>query len=219
MNSLDKKIIDETTKRFADDPEVANRLFWWLQHGFSCERWFQFEWAFKLESVLKCRYPGTYVVGCERDRIDVVIYQQPFQPERPLYQQNYSAGIELKWCGNWSANSSIAETEKDLQNIRENIKYSCPVLALSVWLFATPSQNSNPFYSWITKQIQKEMVNWETLQQKLTSLECNFMIGPYEIACQPGFGKLEIFCVGFYNEKAYPSDRSITLVNEQQRGS
>ena len=97
MNPINSEIIDETTKKFADDPEVAKRLLWWLQNGHSCERWFQFEWAYKLESVLESKYKNTYSVGCERDRIDIVIYRQPFDPERPLYEQNIFAGIELKW--------------------------------------------------------------------------------------------------------------------------
>ncbi len=114
---------------------MAKRLLWWLQNGHSCERWFQFEWAYKLESVLENKYKNAYSVGCERDRIDIVIYRQPFKPERPLNEQTIFAGIELKWCGNWATKSSIAETQKDLENIHNGIKYYTPVLALSFWLF------------------------------------------------------------------------------------
>ena len=67
MNPINSEIIDETTKKFADDPEVAKRLLWWLRNGHSCERWFQFEWAYKLESILESRYQNAYSVGCERD--------------------------------------------------------------------------------------------------------------------------------------------------------
>ena len=202
MNPINSEIIDETTKKFADDPEVAKRLLWWLQNGHSCERWFQFEWAYKLESVLESKYKNTYSVGCERDRIDIVIYRQPFDPERPLYEQNIFAGIELKWCGNWATKSSIAETQKDLENIRKGIKYNTPVLALSFWLFVTPSEDNGPLYSWIAKLITKEKTDRETLGKKLTSLEYDIKVGPYPINCPPNFGELEVFSIGFYNDKA-----------------
>jgi len=202
MDPLNREIIAETTKKFACDHEVANRLLWWLRNGHSCERWFQFEWAYKLESVLKSKYNNTYSVGCERDRIDIVIYREPFDPEHPLYEQNIFAGIELKWCGNWATKSSIAETQKDLENIRKGIKYSTPVIALSFWLFVTPSENNGPFYSWIAKHIKEEKVDRETLKQKLTSLGPDIETGPYTIECPSDFGKLEMFCIGFYNDKA-----------------
>ncbi|OQW33057.1 MAG: hypothetical protein A4E19_06850 [Nitrospira sp. SG-bin1] len=200
MNPINREIIDETTKKFADDPEVANRLLWWLRNGHSCERWFQFEWAYKLESVLKGQLPDTYSIGCERNGVDIVIYEKPFK--FPLDQQNVSAGIEIKWCGNWSATSSVAETRKDLKKIQENIKYNYPALALSFWLFATPSENNDPFYSWIAKQIKKGKVNSETLKRNLTSLGPDIETGPYTIECPSDFGKLEMFCIGFYNDKA-----------------
>lgn len=201
MDPLNREIIAETTKKFACDHELANRLLWWLRNGHSCERWFQFEWAYKLESVLENKYKNTYSVGCERDRIDIVIYRQRFQPERPLI----FAGIELKWCGNWAVNGrkgSIAETRKDFQNVRKDKKYNCPVLALSVWLFVTPSENSGPFYSWIDKQIKAEKVDQQTLMQNLVSFEPDIKTGPYEIECPSDFGTLEIFCIGVYNDKA-----------------
>lgn len=204
MNPLNHKIIDETTKKFADDPEVAKRILWWLRDGYSCERWFQFEWAYKLETVLKEQCQDTYWVGCERDYIDIVIYQNPFKPELPLRQQEYSSGIELKWCGNWSVNGSkgsIAETQKDFRKIRKDKKYNCPVLALSVWLFVTPSENDGPFYSWIDKQIKKEKVDQQTLEQRLTSLEYDIEIGPHPINCRPNLHKLKVFCIGVYNDK------------------
>ncbi len=203
MNPINPEIIDETTKKFADDPEVAKRLLWWLQNGHSCERWFQFEWAYKLESVLESRYQNACSVGCERDRIDIVIYQRPFpKPELPLYQQTISAGIELKWCGNWATASSIADTRKDLQNILQDTKYNCPVLALSFWLFVTPSETNDPLYSWIAKQIKAERVNREILKEKLDLLKPDIETGAYAIACPSGFGKLEMFGIGFYNKKA-----------------
>ena len=205
MDVLNAEIIKETTKEIADNPEMVQRLLWWLRHGQSCERWFQFEWAYRLESVLGKRFPSTYLVGCERDWVDIVVYQQTSKPELALNQQKVYAGIELKWCGNWSASNSIAETEKDLRKTRENVKYSYPVLALSIWLFATPSQNNDPSYSWIAKQIKKEKINWETLDPKLYSLKPDFRTDPFKIDCPKDFGKLEIFCVGFYNEKARSS--------------
>lgn len=201
MDPLNREIIAETTKKFAYDHEVANRLLWWLRNGHSCERWFQFEWAYKLESVLESKYKDTYSVGCERDRIDIVIYRQP-DLKHPLYEQNIFAGIELKWCGNWATKSSIAETQKDLGNIRKGIKYNTPVIALSFWLFVTPSENNGPFYSWIAKHIKEEKVDRETLKQKLTSLGPDIETGPYTIECPSDFGKLEMFCIGFYNDRA-----------------
>jgi hypothetical protein len=202
MNPINSEIIDETTKKFADDPEVAKRLLWWLRNGHSCERWFQFEWAYILESVLSSRYPDTYSVGCERNGVDIVVCKKPFKDDRPLYQQDVSAGIEIKWCGNWAAANSIAETQKDLRKIREDIKYNYPALALSVWLFATPSQINDPFYSWIAKQIKEGKVDRKTLEQKITSLKPDFMTRSFPIACSKPFSELEIFCVGFYNDKA-----------------
>jgi|GEM_PF-5820210 len=207
MNPINLEIIDETTKKFADDPELAKRILWWLRNGHSCERWFQFEWAYKLQSVLESRYQNAYSVGCERDYMDVVIYRQPFTQkpftQLPLNKQNDFAGIEIKWCGNWAVSGSkgsIAETQKDFQKIHN--KYNCPVLALSVWLFVTPSENNGPFYSWIAKQIKKEKVNIETLKHNLTSLDPHIETGPYTIECPSDFGKLEMFCIGFYNDKA-----------------
>lgn len=74
---LDARIIEETTKSFATDPEVGCRLSWWLRHGQSCERWFQFEWAYRLELVLEKECPAAYSVGCERKYVDIVIYEKP----------------------------------------------------------------------------------------------------------------------------------------------
>lgn len=165
MNLLDQEIIDTTTKKFAGDLEVANRILWWLRHGQSCERWFQFEWAYRLETVLKSEFPEAYSVGCERNFVDIVIYKS-FKSSIPLYESSVSAGIEIKWCGNWSAANSIAETEKDLRKIRENIKYNYPALALSAWIFATPAEKNDPLYSWVAKQIKAEKVDQPTLKQK-----------------------------------------------------
>lgn len=216
MNPLTREIIDKTTKKFADDPEVVNRLLWWLGNGHSCERWFQFEWAYKLESVLESRYQSTYSVGCERDRIDVVIYQQTFKPERPLYEQEIFAGIELKWCGNWSAANSIAETRKDIGNMRKGTKYKCPVLALSVWLLVTPSEDNGPLYSWIAKQIKKERINREALIQIITDLQSDFQTEPYAVNCPSNLGRLEVFCIGTYNDMA---KNQVTSPGEEQCNS
>lgn len=206
MDPLNREIIAETTKKFACDHELAKRLLWWLQNGHSCERWFQFEWAYRLKLVLESKYKNTYSVGCERDYIDIVIYQQPFTQhpftELPLNKQNVFAGIEIKWCGNWATASSIAETQKDLANMHKGIKYFTPVLALSFWLFITPSESNGPLYSWIAKQIKKEKTDRETLKQKLRSLGYDIKVGPYAIDCPRKFGELEIFCIGSYNDSA-----------------
>jgi hypothetical protein len=202
MNPINSEIIDETTKKFADDPEVAKRLLWWLRNGHSCERWFQFEWAYKLQSVLERECPDTYSIGCERKYVDIVIYKKPFKQELALNQQNVFAGIEIKWCGNWATASSIADTEKDFSKIRETLRYSYPALALSVWLFATPFQNNDQSYSWIGEQIKNEKINRETLDDRLTSLKYDFRTKPSAITGLRAFGELEIFCVGLYNERA-----------------
>lgn len=213
MNPINSEIIDETTKKFADDPEVAKRLLWWLRNGHSCERWFQFEWAYKLQLVLKSRYQNAYSVGCERDYIDIVIYQQPFtqQPftKLPLNKQNVFAGIEIKWCGNWATTSSIEDMCKDLEKIRTHKKYCYPTLALSVWLWATPSQSNDPFYSWISQQIQKEKIPYATLREKLLRLMPVFWTESFLIDGGPAFQELKVFCIGFSNERMKSADSGL----------
>ena len=206
MELLAVDIIEETTRNFANDPEVGRRLLWWLRHGQSCERWFQFEWAYRLESVLENRFPRTCWVGFERNRVDIVVYRKPFKPHRALYQQDISAGIEIKWCGNWAAADSIKETKKDLVKIRTHDKYSYPALALSVWLLATPSQSNDPFYFWISQQIESEKVSWEVLDKELRALKPDIRIEPVPISIpidgKPCFSEFKIFCVGFFNDRA-----------------
>lgn len=160
MNLLSKDIINKATEKFACDIEAGKRLSWWLLNGQSCERWVQFEWAYRLQEVLRTNlFPNTYV-GCEKNFIDVVLYDgSPFDPSKNDWQQlgDIKAGIELKWFGSWSFDMqySIKPLKDDLKKINDESKYLFPALALAIVLVAKPkAAGSSPTpYAWISRKV------------------------------------------------------------------
>jgi hypothetical protein len=227
MNLLDKSIIGRATQEFASDPKISKRLSWWLLHGQSCERWVQFEWAYRLQGVLQKEFPSTYV-GFERYRIDVVIYKgPPYDISTNAWQQlqDIKAGIELKWFGSWAFDIkySIDEFKEDIKKIKGETKYPFPALALAIFLVAKPkaATGSPDPYAWISKQVNgkkrkgsndeiKGFYDYSEMRDKLFQAMLDqkpvqgrdyFEAGPYPITAQD-FEKLEIWSVGFYNDKA-----------------
>lgn len=144
MNPLSRETLEETLRVFGSDPSISERLAWWLGHGQSCERWFQFEWAYRLARHLTSRF----FVACEHKRIDVAIF--PSTPQSAPWSNKPYAGIEIKWLGNWYVDT-FAGIRKDVDKVD---RFDFPAMALAVWLSAGPKPSSSA-YSWLMSQVEK----------------------------------------------------------------
>ena len=210
MNPLDRSVIEKVIQDFARDPEIVKRLAWWLKGAHNCERWFQFEWAFRLDSHLQDLFPERYLVACEKHkRIDVVVYELPLPvAKKDILEDNSPAyAVELKWFRNWWVNEGELEKLKD--DVIKINTYKIPALALATWLFVAPTEDNESFYCWISKLIRtgEGVANFSALENKGKkdtlngmAFKYNFKIGPISCPHHPAFGELELWTVGFYNE-------------------
>jgi hypothetical protein len=73
MNPIEISTLRIATEKLLEEPHFKEKIEWWLHDTtHSAERWFQFEWAFQLQQVLK-EWDGNLLVICEKERKDVVI--------------------------------------------------------------------------------------------------------------------------------------------------
>jgi hypothetical protein len=93
--AIGPSILEAATRRLVGCADFGPRLHWWLQRGHSCERWLQFEWAYRLEQEVR---PAGFAVICEHCRLDVSLVT--VGGLLPFWKQQPAAGIELKWWGN-----------------------------------------------------------------------------------------------------------------------
>jgi len=195
-------VLSRVLKRLAKDQRVVNRLAWWAQYGYSCERWFQFGLAFLLDKALA----PDYAVGCERNRVDIVIYDAA-DPKSQFSKQIPLAGVELKWYANWWFKDKGAGLLKDVEKIAKP-KYPRPALALGVWLFVTPSRNSFR-HRWVLEQVNKG-IGVKTRRKVRATLSLS-AAGPPEIeafakcASHKDFKSMSLWAAGYFNGAARPA--------------
>ena len=157
IGPLSEETISVATQAFLDNPLTTQKLEWWLQHGHACERWFQFEWAFCLQQVLKTEF----FVACEKDWADIVCFRRPVE-EFPLWENKPSHAVEIKFYGNWWVDKSFGAAKVDLDKIewiRKNKqskeKRDYPAASFMFVLFVKTGQNSK-VHEWIQKQVDDE---------------------------------------------------------------
>jgi hypothetical protein len=139
MDPIEIGILRLATEKLVKDPHFKKKIDWWLRDGtHSAERWFQFEWAFQLQQVLKER-DGNLLVICEKERKDVVICS-PENQEQVV--------IEIKWYGNWCIDEKyhLLKAENDIEKVA---KYPRRAVAL-IFLLVVP-----PYLDWLKEQSRK----------------------------------------------------------------
>lgn len=194
---LSQETIANVTRAFAQDPYTVNRLVWWIRHGFACERWFQFEWSYRLSEYLS----NTYEVGCEHKRMDIAIFKkQGIDWEKP------SAGVEIKWFGNWWVDTTFKTLQADIEKVS---KHDFPALALAVWFFVKPKTMVTS-YKWIESQIEKKgLLRIVDLQSKVVKNLGRKPSVELTVSCNAhtDFNKLDLHVMGFPNDKLLDSTR------------
>jgi len=176
----------------ASDEAVVARIAWLAKRGFSSERWFQFEYAYRLERLLL----GEYAVGCEETgRRDIVL--------RSLGSQSTDLATEIKWYASWYIREEqVAGFVNDIKKVES---YTCPALALCVCLMAQPRSGSES-YSWILDQTKK---GWGVrTREELIKRIWNPQLGPRDIEVEcpclphPEFEQLSLFALAYRNDAA-----------------
>ncbi|CUS39302.1 hypothetical protein [Candidatus Nitrospira nitrificans] len=192
----------------------------------------QFEWAYRLQAILRHDLSTEVYIGCEKQFIDIVIYNGPpfgsskDNPSTNEWQKfpDIRAGIELKWLGSWSFDMrfSINPLMDDLRKINDENKYPFPVLSLALILIAQPRADpgSSTQYAWITAQVnqkkgkgsseRKGFYDYSEMREKLFRAmpDQKLVHGRDYIEMGPypikakEFEKLELRSLGFYNNRA-----------------
>jgi hypothetical protein len=194
---LSQSTVSAVLRELSDDPAIVDRLGWWAKHAHASERWFQFELAYHLQGYLG----DGYAVGCERKYVDIVFYPLPARTA-PLWENEYAAGIEVKWFANWWIGDRAAELAKDVAKIE---RYPFPALALGVWWIAWPAETS-PYHRWI-RVAADSGAGARDLQQVQASVDASvprkadFQV---EVPCRDhsDFESLSLWAVGYWNEHA-----------------
>ncbi len=140
------QIIGTASGKLTQAAEFGSRIAWWLRHGYSSERWVQFEWAFRLQAEVGVNF----VVLCEHRRVDITLVRTS-AAGTPPWAFSPEAGIELKWWGNWYVNDrSLAGFKADIEKVNA---YPFPAAAVLLFLMVDPVADAG-HYQWIRQQIE-----------------------------------------------------------------
>jgi hypothetical protein len=188
---LSKHTIESALKDLAADRAIVSRFAWVARHRFASEHWFQFELAHRLEHALH----DAYCVGCERHKVDIVFYSLP-QATIPLYESDFVAGIELKWCANWWTKDQ-AELTKDVQKVE---MYDFAALALGVWLVVWPREDARYLTS-IREAVDKGTGAKTAAEVRATLTPVPAPHFEFDIACRDhdDFESVGLWARGYWN--------------------
>ncbi|HVU90051.1 MAG TPA: hypothetical protein VHD36_22150 [Pirellulales bacterium] len=129
--------------------EFSRRVSWWLEAGFSAERWVQFEFGYALQRTLRTRYDRPYLVYPERDRVDLSVVDVSDGG-----YDNVVANIELKIGANWYTRRAVfVGIQYDVNKANNYEGLRIPAVALVLWIVAEPV-DSDKEYEWLRQRIQ-----------------------------------------------------------------
>lgn len=205
---LNASLLIDVLDRFLNQPGCYDKLKWWLLFGPSVERWFQFEYGFRLNEQLG----SDYVVGYERSVVDLVVHHRK-SDRFPVWDNEVVANIELKVAGNWHTDKrTFQDIIVDQRKVEkcDQLPSPLPGVVLVFWFFATPNPSAK-CYGWIASQVATRVKRRlafptpESIEERMT-MECNGAfekIGTMPIhTCDDAFDSLEVQLFWCRNETA-----------------
>ncbi len=144
-----KNLLEDSFKTLCQREGNNEILGWLATTGASCEKWFQFEFGFHLNSLLEkyglCIYP-------ELQKIDLPVFAIEEANDKKGWVQTLKTDIELKHLANWYTRKEQYEKIKgDINKINQSNIYSLLILFA---IFVKPNEEARK-NAWIKDQLTK----------------------------------------------------------------
>jgi hypothetical protein len=202
---IDKKafrdLLKESFQELCQRKRNKEILSWLATTGVSCEKWFQFEFGFYLNSLLGkyglCIYP-------ELQRIDLPVFGIKEANEKEGWVQTLNIGIELKHLANWyTRKEQYGKIKGDINKIKDSDTYSLLILFA---IFAKPNKEYKNI-KWMRDQIENDQQGISEYKkfkddiEKKEHLGASIICEKWEIGTINGFDEFFLTMMVYENNK------------------